>query len=88
MRGKMQFDFKIIFGSISRGCIWFRLGRRGRGVVFKKSELLFSERYGITWYLKLPFGWRMNLLRADFQGRVKNRAVSSIYGPDSDSKAK
>lgn len=44
-------------------CMWFRFGRNGYGASIKRTEMLFSERYGYRKYLKLPFGWRLTLLK-------------------------
>ncbi len=43
--------------------MWFRIGKKGWGLSFSKAPLLFSERYGYTWYLRLPFGYKMNILK-------------------------
>lgn len=54
---------KLFFYYKDPDCIWFRLGRNGYGLSIKRTEMLFSERYGNRKYLKLPFGWRLALVK-------------------------
>jgi len=59
-----NFDYKIIYGFTSKNLIWIRVGYLKYGIAIKRTPLLFSERYGYTKYFGLPFGWRIEILRA------------------------
>jgi len=59
---------------ISRDLIWFRFGKRERGFSIKRTELMFSERYGYTRFVSLPFGWRLVFLKP-FNQEVKDVAL-------------
>ena len=46
------------------GCgLWFRIF--GYGLHFNNAPLLFSERNGLTKIYKLPFGFKMKVLKRD-----------------------
>ena len=60
-----NFDYKLIYGFTSKNFKWIRIGWIKYGIVLKKTPLLFSERYGYTKYLKLPFCWRIEILKAN-----------------------
>lgn len=40
-----------------------RMSLNGYGLSLKRTQLLFSERYGYKKYFKLPFGWRLMVLK-------------------------
>lgn len=46
---------------LTHDMFWLRIN--GVGFVIRRDALMFSERYGYTKYLRLPFGWRANWLR-------------------------
>ena len=54
---------KLFSCHISSDTIWIRIPAHGYGLTIKKTDLLFSERNGYKKYLKLPFGWRLSLLK-------------------------
>lgn len=54
---------KLVPYYISSDVRWFRFGRNGYGLSLKRTSMLFSERNGYDKYLKLPFGWRLKLLK-------------------------
>jgi hypothetical protein len=58
----MTWTIYILSGCFSSEVIWFRIGRTGPGFAFKRSSILFSERYGYTKWIPLVFGWRLCLL--------------------------
>ncbi len=41
---------------------WLRMAHFYYGFVIERTPLSFSERQGITKYLKLPYGWRLKFL--------------------------
>lgn len=59
-----NFDWKILYGLISRDLIWIRIAGLKYGIAIKRTKMLFLERNGFTWYLPLPCGWRFTVLRA------------------------
>jgi hypothetical protein len=61
----VSFDWKIIYGWNSKDVHWFRLSRLNYGLCLKRTKKLFSERYGYTKYMSLPFGWRITILKGE-----------------------
>lgn len=59
-----DFNWKILYGFTSKELIWVRVAGVKYGVAIKRTRLTFSERNGHTRYLRLPFGWRLEVLRA------------------------
>jgi hypothetical protein len=59
----ISFNFKILYGHISKDVIWFRIGGINRGVSIKRTPMLFSEKFGSTKTTPLPFGWRLLALK-------------------------
>ena len=60
-----HFNYKIISGYVFGNIIWVRIPKMGYGLCFKKGPLIFSERMGLTKYLKLWRDWRVILLRSN-----------------------
>ena len=61
----MGCEFRLwpFYGFICKELIWVRVGGRGYGLAIKKTPILFSERYGYVKYWRLPFGWRLVILK-------------------------
>ena len=59
-----NFDYYFIYGYLSNDLKWIRIRWLNYGIAIKKTPLLFSERNLYTWYLPLPFGWRLTILKA------------------------
>jgi hypothetical protein len=63
--GEMRnFDWWIVYGLKTRELVWVRFRWGHYGISIKKTPKLFSERYGYVKYLPLPFGWRLQVLKA------------------------
>lgn len=78
-----SFDIGILYGIVSLHALWVRFPAFGHGgFQFKRTPLLFSERYGYRRYIPLPFGWRFLLLRKCRMNR-EGSAVSSHFDLDS-----
>lgn len=56
----MSFNAILSF-CFTRDVVWFRLGRQGPGIAFKRTPLLFSERHGHRKFIRVGFGWRLVL---------------------------
>jgi hypothetical protein len=48
-------------GEFSGSGCWFRVF--GKGLHFSNGHLTFSERYGYNKFMKLPFGWRVSVIK-------------------------
>lgn len=48
---------------LSSKVCWIRISSDGYGLSLKNTRLLFSEKYGYRKSLKLPFGWRLMIIR-------------------------
>uniref|UniRef100_A0A6M3IIQ7 Uncharacterized protein n=1 Tax=viral metagenome TaxID=1070528 RepID=A0A6M3IIQ7_9ZZZZ len=59
-----NFDWFIFYGFISVRLIWIRIMFFNHGISLDKTPLRFSERYGYHKYLRLPYGWRISILKA------------------------
>jgi len=57
-------DFKLFFisGATHKKGIWIRIFN-SKALVILNSPMIFSERYGVSRYLKLPFGYRVKLVK-------------------------
>lgn len=57
----MKYPFFCYY--ISKNCLWFRF--KGYGLNFKSSPKTFSERNNLIFYIQLPFGLRISILKPD-----------------------
>jgi hypothetical protein len=67
----LKYKDKYIFAlRIYKGGFWFRLFGYGHGLNIRNTPKLFSERHGYKKALRLPFRYRVSILKPVEKGIV------------------
>lgn len=62
-RRQLNLNIRVVQLHVGKDIMWMRVF--GRGFCVTRMPMLFSERYGYKWYVRVGFGWRLQLLRKE-----------------------
>jgi len=78
-RKECKLKWNHLWVYLSTDLLWIRWGIAKKGFALKRTKLIFSERYGNTKLIKLPFGWRFQFLEQFNSNQIAKIARNQMH---------